>query len=160
MKIELRKASTVDKFDFVRNIRKWDMIEIQRGYGIYTRAQLFKYLKEIDCTVAVVKHYGHDEKILAIGGINDEYLFNVDNRKCYVGWMMFTQAKETHSYAFLKLAKSTVKEALKKYKRLTNTVLMANKMHMKFLDFIGAEWIDDIEVEKLGFKRFIIESEN
>lgn len=138
--------ATVDHiFEFADNARKIDIEEVEVASGKSFDLLLPSLLLSINKVQAVIE----DEtgEVLGIGGIEP-------TRNLTVGaiWLLMTNAVESHKIEFLRFSRRYLKTLLEDYECLTNVVYNKNKLHVSWLNWLGAEWI---EQNKL-FSMFII----
>lgn len=74
-----------------------------------------------------------------------------------VAWFVTTNEARVYPLRVLKALKECREEALKECPQLVNSVMKTNRMHVKLLDSLGAEWVGPI-VSSGGepFQSFII----
>lgn len=137
--ITVERATEQDIRDFADNIRDMDAkeVEVVSGHPFFEQVDyLIKWRKD----VKVVKC---DGVILAIGGWYHEMLDWGLYSEGVVGWMLLTNAVEDHKIPFLRWSKEIVNTLLSAYPFITNTLYAKNILHIKYLDFLGAEMYPD-----------------
>lgn len=149
--ITIGLATEKDIRDFADNIRPMDDEECKIVSGVPFRDHmdyLMKHLKHVN----VIKSNG---VLLGIGGWYQYMLEWGLYSEGVIGWMLLTNAVEDHKIEFLRWSKEMVKTLLEVYPSITNTLYAKNVLHIKYLDFLGAEMFPDPFIKDI--LHFIIE---
>ena len=123
------KALTIDILcAFMEDMREEDKQEAEAYYqGVPFKAMSISELAEHNPKALVLK----DGTVLAIGGFEDGEV-----------WMMCTNQVFKHQIIFLKATRVLLKEILKEYGYLHNIVWKKNTVHIKWLKWLGATFVD------------------
>lgn len=138
--ITIDRATEKDILEFADNIRPMDAEEVKVVSGKPFREHMYylmnnlKHVKVIRC----------DGVLLGIGGWYRKMLDCGIYSQGVIGWMLLTNAVKEHSIAFLRWSKELVKTLLEAYPFITNTLYIKNKLHIKYLYFLGASFHPDI----------------
>lgn len=138
--ITIDRATEKDIFEFADNIRPMDAEEVEVVSGIPFREHMYYLMKNLKH----VKVIRCDGVLLGIGGW---YQYMLDwglYSEGVIGWMLLTNAVEDHKIEFLRWSKELVKTLLEAYPFITNTLYIKNKLHIKYLYFLGASFHPDI----------------
>lgn len=116
--------------DFMAHARSEDLQEVLVGSG----------RNFADCPLSELVAAGNlclvdteEDCVHAIGGLNGDII-----------WMLCTDKVEQHPIKFLRFTKACLKELLEDKKVLYNTVWKGNQLHVKWLKWMGAEFIKEI----------------
>lgn len=137
--ITIELATEQDIRDFADNIRPMDDEECKIVSRLPFRDHMDYLMKNLK-HVNVIKS---DGVLLGIGGW---YQYMLDwglYSEGVIGWMLLTNAVEDHKIEFLRWSKELVKTLLESYPFITNTLYIKNKLHIKYLDFLGASFYPD-----------------
>ena len=137
-------ATEEDVLYFIANIRPMDKEEVETASGLpfsIHSQELFSYLEEIH----VVRH---NDTIIGIGGIH-----KVEERKALI-WLLLTSDVEKVKMEFLRFSKRHLKGLLENFDVLFNYVYLKNKLHVDWLTWLGATWVETKE----GFSGFLLEN--
>lgn len=126
MSIKVLKATIGNLVDFYTNARGADLEEVQEATGIPFSYQPLSSLENLQVVVD-----GVTGEVLGIGGIQDHCI-----------WLLMTYAVEDRKIEFLRFSKRYLRELLNTHVYLYNRVYMKNKLHMDWLNWLGAEWLD------------------
>lgn len=112
--------------EFRRTVREIDLEEIEQVSGRGFDDLLVGTLAGCETLV--------DESgtVLGIGGIEGNNVI----------WLVTTTAIESRRIEFLRFSRRYLNELLKTYEYLTNVVYLRNQMHVDWLTWLGAEWLD------------------
>lgn len=122
--------------EFCQNARELDLEEIRVSSGL----DFFSHpLTSFNGVQALVDT---DGTLLGIGQAAD-----------HVIWLVTTKAIETRKIKFLRFSKVYLKELLEKHEFLINAAWARNTLHIDWLTWLGAEWLD----EQNGLKIFKLE---
>lgn len=138
--ITIDRATQKDILEFADNIRPMDAEEVEVVSGRPFREQMYYLMKNLKH----VKVIRCDGVLLGIGGWYRKMLDWGIYSQGVIGWMLLTNAVKEHSIEFLRWSKELVKTLLKSYPSITNTLYIKNKLHIKYLDFLGASFYPDI----------------
>lgn len=131
--IEVVPAKLKHIFAFLKDIRSEDIEEVEVAAGKPFMRQLPYFLTNFHRLRAVVD----GETVLGIGGIESTYVKGTG-----VIWLLMTYAVETRKVAFLRFSRRYLKELLTQYNLLTNAVYLKNTLHVNWLTWLGAEWVE------------------
>lgn len=122
--------------DFMANARPEDLQEVLIGSGRHFE----------DCTLAELVEAGNlclvdteDDSVYAIGGIANENVI----------WMLCTSKVEKHFVKFLRYCRETLRYLLEDKKILYNNVWKENELHVKWLKWMGAEFLKETDTHIL-----------
>lgn len=138
--------ATIDHiFEFTDNARKIDIEEVEVASGKPFDSHLPSLLLSIDKVHAVIDE--ETGEVLGIGGIEP-------TRNLTVGaiWLLMTNTVESRKIEFLRFSRRYLKTLLADYECLMNVVYNKNKLHVSWLNWLGAEWVEQNEL----FSMFII----
>lgn len=144
-------ATEKDILEFAKNIRAMDAKEVEFVSGKPFKDHLGFLLTHVE-EVMTIKC---DGVLLGIGNWYQEELDWDVYFSGVIGWMLLTNAVEDHKIEFLRWSKDLVKTLLKAYPAITNVVYAKNKLHIKYLKFLGAKFWKDPSRKDLW--HFIIE---
>lgn len=138
--------ATIDHiFEFADNARRIDIEEVEVASGKPFDSHLPSLLFSINKVQTVID----DEtgEVLGIGGIEP-------TRNLTVGaiWLLMTNTVESRKIEFLRFSRRYLKTLLADYECLMNVVYNKNKLHVSWLNWLGAEWVEQNEL----FSMFII----
>ena len=149
--ILLEKATEEDILEFSHNIRPMDEKEVEVVSGKTFTEHIGYLLKNLKHVMTI----RCDGVLLGIGGWYQERLDWGLYSEGVIGWMLLTNAVEDHKIAFLRWSNTLVETLLEAYGSITNTVYAKNKLHVKYLAFLGAKfWGDSFRTD---IWHFIIE---
>lgn len=137
--ITINIATEKDILEFANNIRPMDAEEVEVVSGIPFREHMYYLMNNLK-HVEVIRC---DGVLLGIGGWYREMLDCNIYSQGVIGWMLLTNAVKEHTMAFLRWSKELVKTLLESYSFITNTLYINNKLHIKYLDFLGASFYPD-----------------
>lgn len=109
-------------------------------------AHLPYFLSNLDEVQAVTDDVTGD--VLGIAGVVD----NPENPGVGIIWLLMTHKVEMRKMEFLRFSRRYLKELFEMWRGLTNIVYKRNKLHIDWLNWLGAEWIE----ENQEFSRFLI----
>ena len=132
-------ATVNDILEFSKNIRSMDAKEVEFVSGKPFKDHLGFLLTHVE-DVRVIKC---DGVLLGIGNWYQEQLDWGLYSKGVIGWMLLTNEVEDHKIEFLRWSKDLVKTLLEAYPAITNVVYAKNELHIKYLEFLGAEFWED-----------------
>lgn len=146
--ILLEKATIDDIFEFYKNMRDMDAKEVEVVSGRSFAEHIGYLLKNLKHVMTI----RCDGVLLGIGNWYQERLAWGLYSEGVIGWMLLTNAVEDHKIEFLRWSKRLVKTLLKVYPSITNTLYVENKLHIKYLKFLGAKfWGDPFRTDILHF---------
>lgn len=132
-------ATVDDILEFSKNIRSMDAKEVE-----FVSGKPFKdHLGFLMTHVEDVRTIKCDGVLLGIGNWYQEQLDWGLYSPSVVGWLLMTNAVEDHKIEFLRWSKEIVKTLLEAYPAITNVLYAKNKLHVKYLDFLGASFWED-----------------
>lgn len=138
--------ATIDHiFEFVDNARKIDIEEVEVASGKPFNSHLPSLLLSLSRVQTVVD--GNTGEVLGIGGVEP-----TNNARVGTIWLLMTHAVETRKIEFLRFSRQYLKKLLDDYECLVNVVYNKNKLHMSWLSWLGAEWVEQNEL----FSMFIL----
>lgn len=137
--ITIDTATVEDILEFSKNIRPMDAKEVEFVSGKPFKDHLGFLLTHVE-DVRVIKC---DGVLLGIGNWYQEQLAWGLYSPSVVGWMLLTNAVEDHKIEFLRWSKEIVKILLEAYPAITNFLYAKNELHVKYLDFLGAQFWED-----------------
>lgn len=138
--VTLDFATANDILEFAKNIRPMDAEEVKVVSGKTFKEHIGFLLEHLE-DVWVIKC---DGDLIGIGGwyqVQMDWGLYSDG---VLGWMLLTNAVEDHKIPFLRWSKKMVKTLLETYPSITNTLYAKNELHVKYLDFLGASFWEDI----------------
>lgn len=138
--------ATVDHvLDFMDNVRPIDAEEVLVASGETLESHLSYFLENIHEVKALVD----GEVVLGIAGVQD----NPNNPGVGIIWMLMTHEVESRKMEFLRFSRRYLKDELfTVWRGLVNVVYKRNKLHVDWLNWLGAEWIEERE----NFSMFLI----
>lgn len=146
--ILLEKATKDDIFEFYKNMRDMDAKEVEVVSGRSFEEHIGYLLKNLKHVMTI----RCDGVLLGIGNWYQERLDFGLYSEGVIGWMLLTNAVEDHKIEFLRWSKRLVKTLLEAYPSITNTLYVENKLHIKYLKFLGAKfWGDPFRTDILHF---------
>ncbi|MDT8900649.1 phage protein Gp13 family protein [Anaeroselena agilis] len=117
--------------DFIAHARLSDFEEVKAATG-----QLFQDLPAADVvlgTRAIIRE--ESGEVLGIGGLE-----HFGDRAAI--WVMLTTHVEKHPIEFLRFSKKYLKDTIfRRYREVANYVHKDNRLHIKWLNWLGAEWL-------------------
>ena len=126
--------ATVDLLKlFIPQIRPLDREEVEITSGDTWEEhskELFNHKEEAN----MIMYKG---KILGVLGIRKLEPVTVG-----LAWMLLTPHVEEHYITFLKWSKKELNNVMKPYEFLTNLVYLKNTLHVNWLNWLGAEWLE------------------
>lgn len=128
--ITVDTATEKDIKYFVQNIRDMDKEEVYLGSGKSIEDAMKDWC---DYNTQTVKCNG---VIIGVGGV----LPNEDRRDSARVWLLLTNDVLNHKIEFLRWSKKWHDEILKQYKYIYNNVYMKNVLHIKYLQWLGAQF--------------------
>lgn len=137
--ITIDTATADDILNFAENIRPMDGKEVE----VVSGKPFKEHLPFLMLHLEDVRAIKCDGVLLGIGNWYQEQLDWGLYSKDVVGWMLLTNAVEDHKIEFLRWSKDIVKTLLERYPAITNTVYAENKLHIKYLKFLGAKFWGD-----------------
>lgn len=137
--ITIDRATEKDILEFADNIRPMDAEEVEVVSGRPFRKHMHYLMNNLK-HVKVIRCNG---VLLGIGGWYRKMLDWGIYSQGVIGWMLLTNAVKEHSIEFLRWSKELVKTLLEAYPFITNTLYIKNKLHIKYLDFLGASFYPD-----------------
>ena len=137
--ITIDRATEKDILEFADNIRPMDAEEVEVVSGKPFREHMYYLMKNLKH----VKVIRCDGVLLGIGGWYRKMLDWGIYSQGVIGWMLLTNAVKEHTMEFLRWSKELVKTLLESYPSITNTLYINNKLHIKYLDFLGASFYPD-----------------
>ena len=149
--ITIDTATEKDILEFSKNIRSMDAKEVEFVSGKPFKEHLGFLLTHVE-DVRAIKC---DGVLLGIGNWYQEQLDWGLYSPGVIGWMLLTNAVEDHKIEFLRWSKEIVKTLLEAYQDITNVVDSRNLLHVQYLDFLGAKFLEDPFVKDVW--HFIIE---
>ena len=132
-RIELIPATTELLQSFVPQIRPLDREEVEITSGDTWEEhskELFVHKEEANMIV-------YKGKILGVLGIRKLEPVTVG-----LAWMLLTPHVEEHQMLFLRWSKAELKNVIRPYEFLTNLVYLKNTLHINWLNWLGAEWLE------------------
>lgn len=143
--IKVIPATIEHIFEFQDNARSIDIEEVEVASGESFNSLLPSLIYSIDKVQAVIDT--ETGEVLGIGGIEP-------TRNLRVGaiWLLMTNAVESRKVEFLRFSRKYLKTLLEDYDCLMNVVYNKNKLHVSWLNWLGAEWVEQNEL----FSMFII----
>jgi hypothetical protein len=143
--IKVIPATIEHIFEFQDNARSIDIEEVEVASGESFNSLLPSLIYSIDKVQAVIDI--ETGEVLGIGGIEP-------TRNLSVGaiWLLMTNAVESRKVEFLRFSRKYLKTLLEDCECLMNVVYNKNKLHVSWLNWLGAEWVEQNEL----FSMFII----
>lgn len=126
--------------EFRKNVRAIDLEEVEKASGKPFDDHLVTILG--GCLTLL----DANDRVLGIGG------FGGNN---HLIWLITTTQIEGQKMAFLRFSKMYLSAMLDRCGYLTNIAYVRNKLHMKWLTWLGAEWYET----NGEFQRFILRKE-
>ena len=137
--MRIEKMTVRHLLEFLSDVRQEDLEEIKVSSGVdfddHTLDSFYNTQVLLD----------DDGTVLGIGGLEDNII-----------WLVTTRSIETRRVKFLRFSKQYLKELLEKHGFLMNAAWAKNKLHIDWLTWLGAEWIDsqdDLKIFKLSNKK-------
>lgn len=134
--ITIGPATPSDVVDFFYNIRPADRAEFEAASGMTVQDGLLLLLKWTEAGYPKVLKEQRTGEVLGIGGVD-----SLGNRDASV-WLLLTNAIERHQVEFLRFSKEFLEDLLSVFDTITNTVYANNRLHIKWLTWLGAKWLD------------------
>lgn len=137
--MRIEKMTVKHLMEFYQNVRKEDLEEIRVSSGADFQDH------PLESFVGQCALLDDDGTVLGMGGVDDHII-----------WLVTTKAIETRKVKFLRFSKQYLKELLEKHGFLMNAAWGKNKLHIDWLTWLGAEWIDsqgDLKIFKLSNKK-------
>ena len=131
--IRILPATTELLQSFIPQIRQLDLeeVEITSGESWEEHSkELFTYQAEAE----VIMYKG---KILGVLGVRKLEPPNVG-----LAWLLMTNHVEDNQIAFLRWSRKHLKKILSNYDFLTNLVYLKNTLHVNWLNWLGAKWLE------------------
>ena len=137
-------ATQEDILAFIANIRPMDREEVETASGLpfsVHSQELFNHLEKIHVVY-------HNATLIGIGGLH-----RIEERKALI-WLLLTSDVEKIKMKFLRFSKRYLKNLFADFDVLFNYVYLKNKLHVDWLTWLGATWVETKE----GFSGFLLES--
>lgn len=110
--------------DFMKHARSLDLAEVKYATGLSFEEHS---LRDLAGTLALVDK---TDRVYAIGGYD----------KNHVVWMLCTTRVEENKIKFLRFIKKYYQDVIDKEGWLYNYVWLGNELHVKWLEYMGAEF--------------------
>ena len=137
--MRIEKMTVRHLLEFLSDVRPEDLEEIKVSSGVdfddHTLDSFYNTQALLD----------DDGTVLGMGGLEDHII-----------WLVTTRSIETRRVKFLRFSKQYLKELLEKHGFLMNAAWDKNKLHIDWLTWLGAEWIDsqgDLKIFKFSNKK-------
>lgn len=118
--------------DFMANIRAEDLEEVQVS-GRDLKDTPLSELLEIQCQCLV------DEDTDEVYSIGSVYVYE----QLPVAWLLCTTRVETGYIKWLRATRKLAREELDRHDYFCNTVYKKNTLHVKWLEWLGAQFFDE-----------------
>lgn len=124
--------------EFRKTVRDIDLEEIEAISGVAFDDQLVSLLAGSQTLI------DQNGVVLGIGGVEDNNVI----------WLVTTTAIEDRKVEFLRFSRKYLKDLLDEYGYLGNIAYLKNQLHINWLKWLGAEWMDtDGDFLVFKFKR-------
>jgi hypothetical protein len=133
----------LDLLDFMATARELDLFEASKSGGEPFCDRTIEEMADT-CPHAIIDQ--KTQEVYGIGGIVPR-----DEEAAFI-WLLCTDMVEKKPLKFLRFCRDTLGELLRLYPVLCNSAWKGNELHLKWLSWLGAEWI----AEDKEFKTFII----
>ena len=123
--MRLEKMTVRHLIEFRQNAREKDLEEIKVSSGVDFDDHPLDTFDNVQALL------DDDGTVLGMGGVDGHII-----------WLVTTKAIETRKVKFLRFSKAYLKELLEKHGFLMNAAWAKNQMHVDWLTWLGAKWID------------------
>jgi len=150
MKVRKRKSTFADIEYLAENLRDADLAEIKAGFGISPLVALTHGFSSSEICMSVV-----DEEDTVVGILG---VVPVKGSKNGVIWMMATAGIERCTLSFLRQSRPYIRHLQTLYPLLYNCIDARNDLHIRWVKWMGFNFIKTIEdygVEKRRFYEIV-----
>lgn len=149
MSLRARRARNADAFYLSTRLRQADLDELQANTGGDPLATLMVGRDISDPAYTIIDDIGLP---VAMFGVVPT---NVDRQG--VMWLLGTDELRKHSRDFLRQSRPWIERLHKKYTLLYNVIDKRNKVHLRWLKFLGCNFVGEVihGVENRPFVQFI-----
>lgn len=142
--ISIVEATQAHLQEYLDNARRIDCEEVEAAGG----KPLAVLLSTLDLSRVKVLIDANTKEVLGIGG--EERLWG----EVGTVWLILTNAVESRKMEFLRFSRRFLKDYFfTKYRYIINSVYKRNDLHMAWLSWLGAEWVQ----ETRQFSTFLLE---
>ena len=145
--IEIHPALPMDAYFFAPRLRSSDVLELQATGFEPLRGLTSSYRLSTSCWSASV-----DGNIAAMWGCGPRNLVFGEG----VVWLLTGPEVESHFVRFLRESLKWKKEMMRTYSTLRNQIDVRNKLALRWVEWLGAEFEEDIPVGNTHFRPFVM----
>ena len=128
------QATNEHVLKYLENARQIDLEEVVAASGQPLEAHLPSLFEHIDSVKALIDE--NTGEVLGIGGVDPTRIPNIGTI-----WLLLSNSIEGRRIEFLRFSKRFLRVLFKDFDVLTNCVYKRNKLHIDWLNWLGAEWI-------------------